>query len=243
MNSTKAVILNFLEAPKLIKKNSLRWGYFLGVIVVWGIFIITLHFSKSVEGIIIGKLNDVFNVENHIRIVKFFLDFIIKLTVIAIFYYLYKTILMIVLAPFLSFVSEKIDTSLTGREYSFTLKENIGFIFRGIKVALKCSLKELFLTICILILGFVPIVNIGVPIYLFIIQSYFISINFVDYTLERKKMNSNETMKFMKKNRTVLCLGGAIFTLICLVPIIGVMFAPILTVVAMTKTTIEILEK
>lgn len=243
MNSVKILINSFFDAPKIIRKNRLGWGYFLGTVIGAIILFAIWTLSKSIEGVIVGKLNSIFNIENHITIVRVVLDFIIRVILIGIFYFIFKTVLMIILAPFLSYISEKVDTALTGREYKFTFKENIGFVIRGIKVALKCFIKELIFTVVVVCLGFIPVINIAVPALLFIVQSYFVSVNFIDYTLERKKMGVEETIEFMSKNKLVLCLGGGIFTILYFIPIVGIIFAPMLTIVAMTKTTIEILEK
>ncbi|MGL4970102.1 MAG: EI24 domain-containing protein [Cetobacterium sp.] len=113
---------------------------------------------------------------------------------------------------------------------------------RGVKIASKSFLKEMFYTTLVLLLGFVPVINIAVPVLIYIIQSYFISYNFVDYTLERHKFSAEKSSDFIWKNKVVFTIGGGIFTLIYFIPIIGIIVAPIISMVAFTTTTLKILK-
>ncbi|MGL4510780.1 EI24 domain-containing protein, partial [Cetobacterium sp.] len=108
--------------------------------------------------------------------------------------------------------------------------------------ASKSFVKEIIYTFIVILLGFIPVVNLIVPILIFLIQSYFISYNFVDYTLERRRFSSEESAKFMKENRMVFTLGGGIFTLIYFIPVIGIVIGPIISIVAFTMTTLKILK-
>ncbi|MGL5903521.1 MAG: EI24 domain-containing protein, partial [Cetobacterium sp.] len=97
-------------------------------------------------------------------------------------------------------------------------------------------------TLAILLLGFIPVVNISIPILIFIVQSYFISYNFVDYTLERRKFSAKESSDFMKENKIAFVIGGGIFTILYFIPVLGIIVAPIIGIVAFTTTTLKILK-
>ncbi|MGL5088302.1 MAG: EI24 domain-containing protein, partial [Cetobacterium sp.] len=192
--------------------------------------------------LIFDKINTIFGFENNIGLLKTGIVIIIRIFMISIQYFFFKTILLVLLAPFFSYVSEKVESVENRVEYNFTLKENMIFVVRGIKIASKSFFKEILYTLFIIFLGFIPILNIFVPILIFIVQSYFISYNFVDYTLERRKFSSKESSDFIWDNKIAFSVGGAIFTLLYFIPIIGIFIAPLISIVAFTNTTLKFLK-
>lgn len=243
MEKIKLVIKEYLNAHKLIKEMKLGWGYFLGGII--GVLLLSLFFwiSSIFGNKIFEIINNLFKVEDYAFLVRWIIIFTVRILIIGIYYFFFKTILLALLAPFFSYISEKVENHIYGTKYRFTFKENLGFVFRGAKVAVKSFFKEIVLTLIVMMLSFIPIVNLLVPILIFLIQSYFISYNFVDYTLERKKYTDRECTIFMKNNMLSFTLGGAIFTVIYFIPIIGLMVAPLISIVALSVVTLKIIEE
>ncbi|MCQ8211445.1 EI24 domain-containing protein [Cetobacterium somerae] len=242
MQKIKLMIESYLKAPTVIKKLRLSWGYFIGGAVGIIILIFFYWISGYIGDWFFNKINSMFEVQNYAGLFRWIIIFTVRIIMISIEYFFFKTILLGILAPFFSYISEKVENFQDGVEYTFTLKENVAFILRGIKIATKSFFKELIYTVVIVLLGFIPVINIIVPILIFIVQSYFISYNFVDYTLERHRFSSEESSKFMKENRVTFTLGGGIFTLIYFIPLIGIVIGPIISIVAFTITTLKILK-
>lgn len=243
MKNMKMMIEEYLNAHRDIKRMNLTWGYFIGGFV--GIILLGIFYwiSSMIGDWIFVKLENIFKIKDHIFIIRWIILFIVRTTLVGIYYFFFKTLLLAILAPFFSYISEKVESNLLGVEYKFTFKENLNFVIRGIKIAGKSFFKEMLATIIVVCLSFIPVINLLVPILIFIIQSYFISFTFVDYTLERQKYDSEKTLDFMKKNKVVFTLGGSIFTMLYFIPIIGVFIAPLLSIVAFTKVTLRLLEK
>lgn len=242
MKKMKLMLESYFEAPKTIKELRLSWGYFIGGFIGVVILLFFYWISSYIGGWIFNKIADVFNVQEYIGIFKWVITFIVRTVMFAVEYFFFKTLLLGILAPFFSYISEKVENFQDGVKYEFSLKENILFVMRGIKIASKSFIKEMIYTLIPLLLGFVPVLNLVTPILIFLIQSYFISYNFVDYTLERRKFSVEESTKFMRENRAVFTLGDGIFTLIYFVPIIGIIIAPIVGIVAFTTVTLKILK-
>ncbi|WP_297595899.1 EI24 domain-containing protein [uncultured Cetobacterium sp.] len=243
MKRLKLVIDEYYKASKLIKEMKLTWGYFLGGAI--GVIILSFFYwiSGFFGGWIFEKLSGIFKIQEHIFIIRWIIVFIVRSIMIGIYYFFFKAILLTLLAPFFSYISEKVETELYGTKYSFTFKENLGFVLRGIKIAGKSFFKEIIATVVVILLSFIPIVNFVVPILIFIIQSYFISYNFVDYTLERHNYSEKESIEFMKENRLAFTFGGGIFTFIYFIPLVGIVIAPLLAIVALTSSTLKIIKR
>ena len=78
---------------------------------------------------------------------------------------------------------------------------------------------------------------------MFLLQGYFTGFSFIDYTLERYNFTPEESLKFLKKQRFYSLWIGSIFTILFLIPFIGIFIAPLVTCVAATKVTLELLKE
>ncbi|QRM88798.1 coproporphyrinogen III oxidase [Lacinutrix sp. WUR7] len=164
------------------------------------------------------------------------------IAVLAIGLIIYKHIIMALSAPFMSPVSEKIEAHLTGianhthRKTSF--KEQL---WRGIRINIRNLGKELLFTIPLLLLKFIPIVNIFSTVLLFLLQAYYAGFGNMDYTLERH-FNYRESISFIRKNRGIAIGNGIVFMLFLLIPVIGVILVLPLSVTAASISTVQLLK-
>ncbi|MDD7887200.1 EI24 domain-containing protein [Flavivirga sp. 57AJ16] len=168
--------------------------------------------------------------------------FIGGLFIIVIGLILFKHIIMALSAPFMSPVSEKIEAHLTGhtqhthRNTTFTQQ-----LWRGIRINGRNLFMELSLTIPILLLKFIPVINIFSTLLLFLVQAYYAGFGNMDYTLERH-FKYQESTSFVRKNRGLAIGNGMVFILFLLIPVIGVIFVLPLSVTAATTKTVEALQ-
>ena len=145
-------------------------------------------------------------------------------------------------APFMSPVSEKIEAHLTGvpahsnRNTSF--KEQL---WRGIRINFRNLVKELLITIPILLLKFIPVVNIFSTALLFLVQAYYAGFGNMDYTLERH-FKYRESVQFIRKYRGIAIGNGTVFILFLLIPIIGVILVLPMSVTASSLNTVKLIE-
>ena len=153
---------------------------------------------------------------------------------------LYKYIVLALSAPFMSPVSEKIETHLTGIENN-TFR-NTSFqqqLWRGIRLNIRNFLMELVLTVPILILNFLPLIgNISSTVLLFLLQSYYAGFGNMDYTLERH-YNYAESSRFVRNHRGMAIGNGIVFLLFLFIPIVGVVLVLPLSVTAASTETVK----
>ena len=169
-------------------------------------------------------------------------SFIGGLFIIVIGLILFKHIIMALSAPFMSPVSEKIEAYLTG--YTQHTHRNTSFVqqlWRGIRINGRNLFMELLLTIPILLLNFIPVINIFSTLLLFLVQAYYAGFGNMDYTLERH-FKYQESTSFVRKHRGLAIGNGIIFILFLLIPVIGVILVLPLSVTAATTKTVEALQ-
>ena len=169
--------------------------------------------------------------------------FIGAIVIIAIGLILYKHIIMALSAPFMSPVSEKIETHLTGIEKHQHRNTTFGQqLWRGIRINLRNLGKELLITIPILMLKFIPVINIFSTVLLFLVQAYYAGFGNMDYTLERH-FKYGESVQFVRKYRGITIGNGIVFILLLLVPIIGIILVLPLSVTAASLKTVTLLKE
>ena len=169
--------------------------------------------------------------------------FIGGIVVLAIGLILYKHIIMALSAPFMSPVSEKIEAHLPGIERHN--HRNTSFkqqLWRGIRINIRNLGKELLITLPILLLKFIPVVNIFSTVLLFVIQAYYAGFGNMDYTLERH-FKYRESINFVGRHKGIAIGNGTIFMLFLLIPIVGVILVLPMSVTASSLNTVKLLKE
>jgi len=162
--------------------------------------------------------------------------------IVAIGLILYKHIIMALSAPFMSPVSEKIEAHLLGEQLEHRNTTFTAQLWRGIRINGRNLLMELFFTIPILILGFIPIIGILSSVLLFLVQSFYAGFGNMDYTLERH-FKVNKSVRFVKNYSGIAMGNGIVFMAMLFVPVIGIILVLPLSVTAATTETVRLLKE
>lgn len=240
----KNIILGIKEyagAVELISKLKL-WKFFIIPVLISILTAVFIGFEAYVlsdnVGAIIAEIwiwdwgKDTFNAVS---------NFVGGIIILILGLIVYKHIIMALSAPFMSPVSEKIEEHLYGNLTHLHRKSSFqAQLFRGIRINVRNLIKELIVTIPILLLKFIPIVNIFSTILLFLVQAYYAGFGNMDYTLERH-LNYKESIEFVGKHKGLAIGNGIVFMLFLLIPIIGIIVVMPLSVTAATKKTVKLL--
>lgn len=134
-----------------------------------------------------------------------------------------RYILIIILSPVLSVVSERVERILTGNKYKFNLKQLIKDIKRTMNLAIRNIVWELGIVYGFVIVCYILAWMFGISdgIYYFItgtfsmlVAFYYYGFGFIDYLNERQRLSIADSVKFVKKNRWFSIALGSVFTLI-----------------------------
>ncbi len=154
----------------------------------------------------------------------------------------YKHVVLILSAPFMSPLSEKIENHLLGKEHSirFSIPQMISDIFRGLRIAMRNIVRELFYMLLLVILGLLPFFSPFAAIGIFLVQAFYAGFGNIDYTLERH-LNVRDSIHFVRANR-MLALGNGVVFMGLLAIGIGFLIAPPLGTIAATVETVKRLD-
>jgi len=152
---------------------------------------------------------------------------------------LYKYLLLICVSPFMGPLSAQVEHILTGEsiEAKFSIKQASYEIIRGTRIALRNVVRELGLTLLLVILSLIPIFTVFVAPLIFMVQSYYAGFGNLDYYLERRA-NIKQSVLYVKKHRGLAIGNGAGFLLLLLIPVLGLFLAPVMSTIAATKSAI-----
>ncbi len=229
------------RAIRFIFKNNLKWTLlipFLIFAVLWFVGCLSLN---EFLGYVCGK----FGIDSYLEF-----DLLIVMTHIFLFFLLGilgSYIVLIVMSPFLAYVSEKTEKILTGKDYPFDLQQFIKDIARGILLAIRNSIIELLLEIGILLIGCIPLIGMFSLIFvtgilMLFVSTYFYGFSFIDYTNERRKLSIEQSVRFVRDRKGTACGQGFVFALLLYIPFVGAFLSCFWTIIATVAATIELVE-
>jgi len=162
--------------------------------------------------------------------------------VIALGLMLYKHLTILLSAPFMSPLSEKVENHLIGRPtvIHFSIFQMVKDLLRGLRIALRNIIRESFYLVLLLIAGLVPIFSPFTPFLLILVQSFYAGFGNIDYTLERH-LKVRQSVRFVRANKG-LAIGNGIVFMGLLAIGIGFLIAPPLAAIAATIETTKRLD-
>lgn len=157
----------------------------------------------------------------------------------------FKYIVIILLAPILSYISETIEEELTGNKGKpFSVSRLFFEIGRSLKINIRNIFKELFYTFLLFLVSLLPIPGIRLittPL-IIAIQSYYMGFGNLDFLLERH-YNYKYSVLFVKRYRMMAIGNGLGFLILFAIPIVGFILAPTLSAIAATQEGLERLDE
>lgn len=233
-------VQSYFKAFEIIKKLNL-WKYFLipaGIGLVLGLVFISTAYSLSDNlGAYVSKIWPFDFAKNFISGLS---TWIAGFSILILGIILYKHALMALSSPFMTPVSEKVEAYLTGKPIvkSNSKKDFSKELMRSIRLNINNLLKELLITIPLMLLSLIPLFGLIAVVLIFYYQSFYTGFGNMDYTLERH-LNYTESKKFVKKYKGIAVGNGAIFTLMLFIPFVGIVLTLPISAVAATIDTVK----
>ncbi len=150
----------------------------------------------------------------------------------------FRQMVMVISAPFMSILSEKVENQLVGRESGirFSIPQALSDLARGLRIAVRNIVRELSMTVLLLLLGLIPIFSPFTAVLVFVVQAYFAGFGNIDFALERH-FRYKESIRFVQNNRMLAIGNGAVFMFLLLTFIGFPLALPLGTVAATIETT------
>ena len=133
-----------------------------------------------------------------------------------------KYLVVILLSPLFAYVSERIEEILTSNRYPFIFEQTVKDVKRGVRIALRNVMWEYFFLI--VVIGLTSFLDGGLKTAAFfslplIIGFYYYGFGFIDYINERRRLNIEQSIYFLRKHRGIALSIGSVYSLLFLMPL------------------------
>lgn len=148
-------------------------------------------------------------------------------SILLIFGYFFSTLANIIAAPFNGFLAEKVEEELSGipaKELPWS--DFVKDVPRMINRELVRFGYYLPRAIVLLIISFIPVINIISPLLWFLFGSWMMVIQYCDYAFDNHKISFTQMKETLKKDRLNNMPFGALVTLITVIPLINLFIMP-----------------
>ncbi|HLW30094.1 MAG TPA: EI24 domain-containing protein [Brumimicrobium sp.] len=133
-----------------------------------------------------------------------------------------KYIVVVLLSPMLSIISQIVEKKLTSNEYPFSLQQTLHDVKRGLRIAMRNVMWEYVFFIIILLvsaLGWEEVHKSPVFYLTFAIGFFYYGFSFIDYVNERRRLDIDQSIHFIRNHRGLAIAIGSIYSIFILVPV------------------------
>ncbi len=233
-------IQDYFSAYRLLNELNL-WRYFkIPIIVSFILGVVIIGASWSFSDDIGAYIASVWKFSWGKETVTAISNFIGGLIVFAFGIVIFKHALMIIVAPFMSPISEKIERHIYGivKKPGTGLKAQTSAFARGIQIGVRNAFIEILWIIPFFIFSFIPVIGIVFLALIFLVQAYYAGFGNMDYTLERY-FPYKRSVEYVRAHRGIAIGNGIVFMLILMIPIVGILIVLPLSAVAATISTLR----
>lgn len=216
---------------QLVRQPGLRrfvWMPLLINIVIFGLVGWWIHSLASQwldNWALLGALPDWWIV----NLIRTIISWLFSLVLLFSLAFIFTLVANLIGAPFNGLLAERVEAHLTGKAPSaapswLTLVKSVPRLMTS-----ELS-KLLYLAVCIvplLLLQFVPLINIFAPLLLFLFGAWMFALEYVDYPMGNHGALFGEVRRSMRKHRRVAFGFGSGVALISMIPIINLFIMPV----------------
>lgn len=156
------------------------------------------------------------------EIVWYLLFMMIEISIALLLMKFAKYLVVVLLSPLLSNLSMKTEKMLTGNTYKFNFQQLISDVKRAVRIVIRNIMWEYFFFIIIFVvsyLGWEDPQKSPVFYLTFVIGFFYYGFGFLDYINERRRLNMDQSIMFVRENRGLAVAIGSIYSIMILVPV------------------------
>jgi CysZ protein len=244
-------IQSYGDAHRFIVKHKLwQWilipGLIYAILFSTGMFFFGKSCNAAIEYLLqITGVGQWVKAQGHglLKLLFSFTYLAVWLILMLLFFSLFKYLFLIVGSPVFAYLSEKTEAIIEGKEFPFSMQQLLHDIARGVKIALRNTLWQTVYTISIFILSLIPVVGLFSTFLAVLIESYYFGFSMLDYSCERNKLTTSQSIAFIGRHKGLAIGNGIVFYLMHMVVLVGWILAPSYAVIAATLSLLKTKEK
>jgi CysZ protein len=154
--------------------------------------------------------------------------------------FIYQFILITVLSPFHTILSERVDEAQTLQKFSGNWENIINDLVRTLGIVVLGGLMYLVAKLAWLAIAYFIGGHLFTPYISLILIAFFTGFNSYDFSLERYHVSVAKSWKFAFHHPWHMLFTGLLFTGFLLIPFIGVVLAPVILTIVGTVSYLRI---
>ena len=166
--------------------------------------------------------------ENMNEMVWYLIYLMIEISIAILLMKFSKYLVVVILSPLISSLSMKTEKILTGNTYPFNFRQLVHDIKRAFRIVVRNLMWEYFFFLIIFlvsILGWEDPKSSPVFYLTFVIGFFYYGFAFLDYINERRRLNMDQSITFVRDHRGLAIAIGCVYSLLILVPVdLGALF-------------------
>lgn len=215
-----------LQGFKLITKPGIKRYVIIPMIINIIVFAGFISCAYHYTGIANHWLNE--HLPHWLQWIDWLLWILFILGILFFFVYVFTIIANIIAAPFNGFLSEKVEEHITGQK----LKDELSFkelcLLLPKTISRQFQLLFYFLprALIMLILFFIPGINLLAGILWFLFSAWMMTIQYLDYPFDNHHISFKNMIECMKKDRLTHTSFGVLTTTLSIIPLINLFVIP-----------------
>lgn len=201
------------KAVKFIIANKLYWYLLIPAVLMLFIYKIGTYIQHHYVAPEVKNMNE---------IVWYLIYVMIEITIAILLMKFAKYLVVVLLSPLISHLSMKTEKILTGNVYPFSLKQLIHDVKRAMRIVVRNIMWEYFFFMIIFvvsILGWEDPKSSPIFYLTFLIGFFYYGFAFLDYINERRRLDIDQSILFVRSNRGLAIAIGCVYSLLILVPV------------------------
>jgi len=197
----------------------------VAVFAILGWFLFGTLFDWLANWAFFERFGDVWLIEKLRQILQFVLGAVLSIVL----FYAFTLLANIIGAPFNSLLAERVEMHLTG--LSPTSDPSFTFLVKSIPKTLRSELSKLIYlllwSIPLLIIGFVPIINLAAPFLVFAFGAWMFALEYLDYPMGNQGLFFKEVKNNLRQRRTMALGFGTMVAIFSIIPLINLVIMPV----------------
>lgn len=216
----KIGMIGFWKALKFIKTHRLYWYLPIPASLMLLIYYLGSRFTSWNTGLTLEKGYEMCSNMNDT--IWFLLEMLLSITIGLILMKFAKYIVVVILSPLLSIISQIVEKKLTTNVYPFSLQQTLHDIKRGVRIAMRNVMWEYIFFLIILIvsaIGWDEVSQSPIFYLTFGFGFFYYGFSFIDYVNERRRLDIDQSIHFIRRHKGLAIAIGSVYSLFILVPV------------------------
>jgi len=205
----------------------------INVIISVVIVVVAIKTSGYIVDVFFQNIKPASDDKELLSLVHGLMMVIVRATIFFLYLKIYRYLILISMAPIFASISDKVQVIATGHKRKSCTKMYLLDCTRGMQIAMRNFLIEAALSTLIIVISFIIAWIIPLaPLAILTLESWFVGYSFADYRNEHFDMSKKESRKVIWEYPGLVLGNGLFFNILLLIPIIGVLVAPVFGLVA-----------